>query len=114
MSHDNPMMLGFVGNEMTLKTTLLLCDPIVTVNALVSCIIGLEESFQPSITSTATGVAFSTNAKLCCRTNSLLMKHANALESKSAWVCIVVDLSPLIMMGNKKQGVGSKDKVRSF
>jgi hypothetical protein len=32
----------------------------------------------------------------------LSMKHVNALESKSAWVHIIVDLPPLIMMGNKK------------
>jgi hypothetical protein len=45
MNHDNPMMIGFVKDDMTLKTTLLLCDPIIIVNALVSCIIGLEERF---------------------------------------------------------------------
>jgi hypothetical protein len=77
MNHDNLMMIGFVVDEMTLKTTLLLHDPIVTINALVSCVIGHEERFQPSITSTTTGVVFSNNVKLCCRTNSLLMKHAN-------------------------------------
>jgi hypothetical protein len=103
MSHDNPMMIRFVRYEMTLKTILLLYDPIVIINDLISCIIGFEKRFQPSIISTANGVTFSTNAKLCCHTNSLLMKHANALESKSAWVCIVMDLPPLIMMGNKKK-----------
>jgi hypothetical protein len=72
------MMIGFVGNEMTLKTTLLLCDPIITVNALVSCVTGLEERFWPLIILTAIGVIFSTNAKLCCCTNTLSMKHANA------------------------------------
>jgi hypothetical protein len=39
MNHDNLMMIRFIGDEMTLKITLLLCDPIVTINALVSCII---------------------------------------------------------------------------
>jgi hypothetical protein len=34
MSHDNLMIIVFVEDEMTLKTTLLLCDPIVTINAL--------------------------------------------------------------------------------
>ncbi len=29
INHDNPVMIGFVRFEMTLKTTLLLCDPIV-------------------------------------------------------------------------------------
>jgi hypothetical protein len=38
-----PMMIGFVENEMTLKTILLVCDPMVISNALVSCIIGLVE-----------------------------------------------------------------------
>jgi extradiol dioxygenase family protein len=38
MSHDNQMMIRFVGDEMTLKTTLFLCDPIVSVNALDSCV----------------------------------------------------------------------------
>jgi len=37
------MMIGFVENEMTLKTILLVCDPMVISNALVSCIIALEE-----------------------------------------------------------------------
>ncbi len=83
MSHDNPIMIRFVGDEMTLKTTLLLCNPIVTVNALVSCVMDPEERFQPSVTSTTISVTFSTNAKLCCFTNSLSMKHADALESIS-------------------------------
>jgi len=42
------------------------------------------------------------------------MKHANALELKSAWVNIVMDLPPLIMMGNNKQGVSFEDKVGPF
>jgi hypothetical protein len=42
-SQYNPMMTGFVENEMTLKIILLICDPIVISNALVSCIISLEE-----------------------------------------------------------------------
>jgi hypothetical protein len=83
MSHDNPMMIGFVGDEMKLKTTLLLCDLIVTINVLVSCVTGLEKRFGPSIVSTTIGVIFSTNAKLCYRINSLSMKHADASESKS-------------------------------
>ncbi len=88
--------------------------PNVTINALVSCIIGLKEKFQPSITLIATGVTFSTNAKLRCCTISLLMKHGDALELKSAWVHTIVDLPPLIVMGNKKQDVGSENKARLF
>ncbi len=102
MNHDNPMMTGFVENEMTLKTTLLLCDSIVIVNVLVSCITGLEKRFQLSITLIATGVTFSTNVKLCCLTNSLSMKHVDAHESKSVWVRTIMDLPPLIVMGNIK------------
>jgi hypothetical protein len=81
MSHDNPMIIRFVGDEMTLKIILLLCDPIITENALVSCITSSEKRFQPLITSIATSVVFSTNTKLCCHTNSLLMKHVDAPES---------------------------------
>ncbi len=99
---------------MTLKTTLILCDPIITINTLISCVTSLEKKFGPSITLTTIGVTFSTNAKLCCCTNSLSMKHANALESRNAWVHIVVDLSPLIVMGNKKQGACFEDKVGLF
>jgi hypothetical protein len=79
MSHDNPMMIRFVRDEMTLKTTLLLCDPIVTINTLVSCVKDPKERFRPSIILNTIGVAFSTNAKLCCHTNSLSMKYADAL-----------------------------------
>jgi hypothetical protein len=63
MSHVNLMMIGFVRNEMTLKTTLLLYDPIVIDNALVSCVTSLEKRFQPLITLTIVGVIFSTNEK---------------------------------------------------
>jgi hypothetical protein len=65
---------------MTLNTALLLCDQIIIFNTLVSCVIGLEERFQPLITLTSISVAFSTNAKLCCCTNLLLMKHVDAPE----------------------------------
>ncbi len=108
------MMIGFVEDEMTLKIALLLCDPIVTVNVLGSCAIGFEKRFQPSITLTTICVVFSTNAKLRCCTNFLLLKHANAFESRSVWVHSVMDLPPLIVMGNKKQGVGSKNTVGPF
>jgi hypothetical protein len=42
------------------------------------------------------------------------MKHEDALESRTVWVRIVVDLPPLIMMGNKKQGASPKDNVKPF
>ncbi len=108
------MMIGFVEDEMTLKTTLLLSDPIVIVNTLVSCVTSLEERFQPSFILITIGVTFSTNAKLCCHTNSLLMKHANAPKSINAWVCTIVDLPPFIMMGNKKKVLVLKTRYDRF
>jgi hypothetical protein len=112
MRHDNPMMIGFVKNEMTLKTTLLLCDRIITVIALVSCITGPKKSYDHHLI--ATSVAFSTNIKLCSNTNSFLMKHIDALESKSAWVHTIMDLPPLIMMGNKKQIADSERQGKTI
>jgi hypothetical protein len=44
------MMIRFVGDEMTLKTTLLVCDPMVISNALVSCVIGFKKKLQLSLT----------------------------------------------------------------
>jgi hypothetical protein len=43
MNHDNPMTIGFVGDEMTLKATLFVCVLIIISKALVSCITGLEK-----------------------------------------------------------------------
>jgi hypothetical protein len=43
MNHDNPMTIGFVEDEMTLKAILLVCVPIVIFKALVSCVTCLEE-----------------------------------------------------------------------
>ncbi len=50
-NQDNPMMTRFLGDEMTLKTTLLVWEPMVTSNGLVSCVTSLDERFQPSMTS---------------------------------------------------------------
>jgi hypothetical protein len=111
---NEPMMIRFVGNEMTLKITLLLCDLIVTINALVPCVTSLRERFQSSIISIATCVTFSTNAKLCCHINYLSAKDENASKRRSVWVRTIVDLPPLIVMGNKKQGVSFEDKVGPF
>jgi hypothetical protein len=114
MNHDNPMTIRFVGDGMTLKATLLVCILIVISKALVSCVTSLKENFQPSMISMTTGVFFSTRIILCHRTNSLLMKHANALESSNVLISIVMDLSYLIVISNKKQGVGSKSKLGPF
>jgi hypothetical protein len=114
MSQNNPMMVGFAREEMTLKTTLLVCDPMVISNSLVSCIIGFEKRFRPSITSTTIDVVFFTKGNLSCHTNSLSMKHVNAPKSSNVLVFIVVDLLHLIMIGNKKQSVGFENRLGLF
>ncbi len=108
------MMVGFAREEMTLKTTLLVCDPMVISNSLVSCIIGFEKRFRPSITSTTIDVVFFTKGNLSCHTNSLSMKHVNAPKSSNVLVFIVVDLLHLIMIGNKKQSVGFENRLGLF
>ncbi len=97
----------FFGDEMTLKTTLLVWKLMVTSNALVSCVINPDEKLESSMTSTSSNVFFSIKANLYYHTSSLSMKHANVLESRSAWVSIVTSLLHLIMIGTKKRGVGS-------
>jgi hypothetical protein len=113
MSHDNPMTIRFVGDEMTLKATLLVCVIIVISKALVSCVTSPKEKLQPSMTSTTIGVFFFTRIILCCCTNSL-MKHVDALESSNVLISIVMNLPYLIMISNKKQVVGSKNKLGPF
>jgi hypothetical protein len=39
------MMIRFVVDEMILKITLFVCDPMVISNVLVSCVIGFEKRF---------------------------------------------------------------------
>jgi hypothetical protein len=73
-SQDNTMMTWFLRDEMTLKTTLLVWEPMVTSNGLVSCVINFYERFWPSMTLIGIGVLFSTRANLYYRTNSLSKK----------------------------------------
>jgi hypothetical protein len=42
------------------------------------------------------------------------MKHVNAPKSSNVLVFIVVDLLHLIMIGNKKQGVGFENRLGLF
>jgi hypothetical protein len=114
MSHDNPMTIKFVGDEMTLKATLLICVSIIIYKALVSCIISPRERLQPLMTSMDTSVFFFTRIILCCHISSLLMKHGDAPKSSNVLVSIVVDLLYLIMICNKKQGAGFEGKLRPF
>jgi len=113
-NQDNPMMIGFLGDEMTLKTTLLVWELVVTFNGLISCLTNPDERFQPSMTSTNIGVLFSTRANLYCRISFLSIKHVNALESRNAWASIITSLLHLIMIGTKKHGVGFEDRLGPF
>jgi hypothetical protein len=45
---------------------------------------------------------------LCHCTSSLSMKHIDALESINVLISIIMDLLYVIVIGNKKQSVGSK------
>jgi hypothetical protein len=45
---------------------------------------------------------------------SLSMKHENALDPSNILISIIMDLPYLIMISNKKQGVGSKNKLGPF
>jgi hypothetical protein len=83
MSQDNPRTIMFFEEKITLKTTLLVYYPIVTSNALVSCVISPKNKFQMSMTSSIIDVFFFTKANLFCHINSLLMKHAYTLKFKS-------------------------------
>jgi len=106
MSHDNPMTIRFVGDEMTLKATLLVCVLIVISKALVSCVTSPKERFQPSMTSMTTSVFFFTRIILCCRTGFLLMKHVDALKSSNVSISIIMDLPYLIVaIRNKVLGL---------
>ncbi len=113
-NQDNPMMIRFFGDEMTLKITLLVCNPMVIFNALVSCVISSKERLWPLITSIVSSMVFFTKGSLSCHTNSLSMKHVNASKSSNVSIFVVMDLLHLIAIDNKKQGVGSKDRLRSF
>ncbi len=63
------MMTRVLGNEMTLKTTLLVWEPMVTSNGLVSRVTNPNERFRPSITSINISVFFYTKTNLYCHTN---------------------------------------------
>ncbi len=88
-NQDNPMMIGFLKDEMTLKTTLLVWKPMVNLpsNGLVSYV--TSERFRPSMTSTGPGVLLSIKANLYCYTTSMSIKYVNALKSRSVWVSMV-------------------------
>jgi hypothetical protein len=77
------MMTRFLGYEMTLKTTLLVWEPMVTFYGLVSWVIGLNEKLRPLMTSNNIGVFFSTKTNLYCYTNSFSIKHVDALKSRN-------------------------------
>jgi len=79
-----------------------------TSNALVSCVIGLDERFQPLMISTSTCVFLFAKANLYCCTNFLTMKHIDAPKSRSAYSSIVMSLLHLIMITIEKMVLDPK------
>jgi ABC-type sulfate transport system permease component len=76
---------------------------------LVSYVIGPNERFRPLMTIlTNIGVFFSIRANLYFHTNSLSIKHANALESKSVWASIVTSLLYLTISVLRNMVLGLK------
>jgi hypothetical protein len=72
-----------------------------TSNALVSCVIDLDEKFQLSMTSISTHVFFFSKANLYRCTNFCSMKYVDAPKSILIWASIVTNLLHLIVIGIK-------------
>jgi hypothetical protein len=104
---DNPMMIEFVKDEITLKTTLLVCNPMIIFNALVSSVVSFEK--KPLIT---VNIVFFTRVSLNYRTNFLSMKHLDAPKSSNILTFIIVDLLHLI--DKEKQSLEFKYKLGPF
>lgn len=109
---DNPMIIDFVRDEMTLKTTLLVCNLMIISNALVSCVVSFEK--KPLITSTTTNTIFFMKVCLNYRTNFLSMKHLKAPKSNNILVFIVVDLLHLIVINKKNKMLNLNNKLGPF
>ncbi len=101
-------MTKFLEDEMTLKTTLMVWEPMVTSNGLVSQVISLIEKFLPSMPSTSTSVFFSARVYLYFCTSFLSIKHADAPKSRSDWASIITSLIHLTMISIKKHVLGLK------
>jgi hypothetical protein len=69
MNQDNPMMIGFVEDEMTLRTILVECNSMVISNALVSCVTSPKKKFQLLMILIAISVITITN----CACGSLIL-----------------------------------------
>jgi hypothetical protein len=106
---DNPMMIEFVKDEITLKTTLFVCNPMIIFNALVSCVVSFEK--KPLITM---NIVFFTRVSLNYRTNFLSMKHLDAPKSSNVLTFIIVDLLHLIVINKEKQSLEFKYKLGQF
>lgn len=81
-NQDNLMIIGLFKDEITLKVTLLMCNPTIISNILISSLEGVEKKLQPSMTSTGTSISFFTKTNLSCCINPLSMKHIDALNKK--------------------------------
>jgi hypothetical protein len=108
------MMIVFFEDEMTLKTTFLVWEPMVTSSGLISCVINHNEKLRPSMNSTGIGVLFSTRANFYCHINSLSIKHADVPESRNAQSSIITSFIHLIMIGIKEYGVEFEDRLGPF
>ncbi len=108
------MMIGLFKDEITSKINLLMWNPTITSNVLISCVERLEKRLQPSMTLTSTNISFFTKTNLSCCTNPLSMKHIDALKSRNVWA-IATSLLDLIITSNKlKHGDGFKNKSWPF
>jgi hypothetical protein len=66
VNQNNPMMTWFLKDEMTLNTTLLVWKPMVTSNAFISCVIGIDKRLRLLMISTDINVFFFTRTNLYC------------------------------------------------
>ncbi len=71
MNQDNPMMIGFVEDEIRFRTILLECNSLVIFNALVSCVTSPKKKFQLLMISIAINVITITK----CACGSLIPMH---------------------------------------
>jgi hypothetical protein len=100
--------------ESVLSIPLLIYFIELTSNDLVSCVISLDERFRPLMTSIGSSVFISTRANLYCHINFLSIKHVDVLKSKNVWASIVTSLLHLMMIGTKKHGARSEDRLGPF
>jgi hypothetical protein len=78
MSHDNPMIIGLSKMKWYWKQLCYYVIQLLPSMPWFHVLQVMKKRFWPSIISITIGVVFSINAKLCCHTNPLSMKHVDA------------------------------------